>query len=59
MSCLRYMIRNVFNQETEKKIPEYLKNWFQTEYGKNWKHAYEYYRETGSIHYGNKHDTVA
>ena len=58
MSCLRYIIKNVFKHKTDNKIPEHLKNWFQTEYGKNWKLAYHHYIETGSIHYGNRFDSA-
>ena len=52
MLCgLKRKFKNVFYRKTEKPVPEYLKNWFQIEYGKNWRIACEHYIKTGSVHY--------
>lgn len=48
---MRKFIELIFGYEKKKLPATTMENWFKTEYGKNWYHAYNHYISTGSIHY--------
>lgn len=55
MLCnIKRKIKNAFYYKDDKQIPDNLKNWFQIEYGKNWKMACDHYMKTGSVHFYEK-----
>jgi len=48
---MRKIIKRIFGCNRNDGISANMENWFKVEYGKNWRHAYNHYMVTGSIHY--------
>lgn len=51
INALGTILSKLFGPRGAMTIDTNTQRWFQTEYGKNWEHAYNNYVVTGSIHF--------